>query len=467
MSSGAGDLALVLHTHMPYVEGFGTWPFGEEWLFEAFAASHLPVLDAARDVTITVTPVLADQLEAEGVPDRLRDYLAGNRLGLCEADVAAVGREFAPAAEHHRDTYSAALRRLEELEGDPLAAFNAAQERGVELMASCATHAVLPLVATRAGRRLQVDVGVRAHARRFGFDGGFWLPECAYAPGVERVLADSGVTRFCVDQSAHELSAAPPPAATGAGPVAFAIDWPVVSLVWSDRGYPGDPAYADYHRLSDNGMRLWANGGGPYDPAEAAAAAGRHAANFVEAVAARLEGEADARASRPLIACAMDTEFLGHWWHEGPVWLREVLRLAPDHGVRLVTLGSALAAHPAERRELRASTWGEGKDLSTWDAPEVADYAWGARRLELRLVRELDARRIQRPAAERAARELLALQASDWAFLDKRAQAGDYPYQRTTAHSQAFLEAIDSAAQPAPRMRNLAPDLRLDPLLEP
>ena len=37
--AGEGALALVLHTHMPYVEGFGTWPFGEEWLWEAIATS--------------------------------------------------------------------------------------------------------------------------------------------------------------------------------------------------------------------------------------------------------------------------------------------------------------------------------------------------------------------------------------------------------------------------------------------
>jgi 1,4-alpha-glucan branching enzyme len=97
----------------------------------------------------------------------------------------------------------------------------------------------------------------------------------------------------------------------------------------------------------------------------------------------------------------------------------------------------------------------------------VAEYAWAARRLELRLLREFDSRRLEATAAERAARELLALQASDWAFLDKRGQAGDYPFQRTTAHAQAFLEAIDSGAQPAPHMRNLAPDLRLHPLIEP
>ena len=38
-------LSIVLHTHMPYVEGFGTWPFGEEWLWEAIATSYLPLLD--------------------------------------------------------------------------------------------------------------------------------------------------------------------------------------------------------------------------------------------------------------------------------------------------------------------------------------------------------------------------------------------------------------------------------------
>ena len=61
-----GDLAIVLHSHMPYVEGFGTYPFGEEWLFDAVIRSYLPVLEVARDLTMTVTPVLADQLEDRG-----------------------------------------------------------------------------------------------------------------------------------------------------------------------------------------------------------------------------------------------------------------------------------------------------------------------------------------------------------------------------------------------------------------
>ena len=54
------------------------------------------------------------------------------------------------------------------------------------------------------------------------------------------------------------------------------------------------------------------------------------------------------------------------------------------------------------------------------------------------------------PAALRAARELLAVQASDWAFLDKRGQAGDYAFQRATDHAEAMLEAIDSRCQHRP-----------------
>src|SRR6202522_3127056 len=72
-----GKLALVLHTHMPYVEGFGTWPFGEEWLWEAVATSYLPLLDVLgkAPLTLSLTPVLCDQLEAPGAMERCLRFL--------------------------------------------------------------------------------------------------------------------------------------------------------------------------------------------------------------------------------------------------------------------------------------------------------------------------------------------------------------------------------------------------------
>src|SRR5690242_4025647 len=95
----AGDLAIVLHSHMPYVEGFGTYPFGEEWLFDAVIRSYLPLLSFARDLTLTVTPVLADQLEDAGVRDRLRDFLVEWRVGAAEADAGEVPPECRAACE--------------------------------------------------------------------------------------------------------------------------------------------------------------------------------------------------------------------------------------------------------------------------------------------------------------------------------------------------------------------------------
>jgi 1,4-alpha-glucan branching enzyme len=465
----AGDLAIVLHSHMPYVEGFGTYPFGEEWLFDAVIRSYLPVLEVARDLTMTVTPVLADQLEDRGAAVRLREFLREWRIGAAKADLADVATELHPALESELARYERALELLDAAAGDPLRPFQEAVASGrIALAASSASHAVLPLLATRAGLRLQIDAGLRSHRRRFGWDGGFWLPECAYVPGLERALAEAGVGWFCVDQSAHlgDPLDALAPIATTAGPIGLPIDWQAISWLWALDGYPSDPAYAQFDGKSLRGMRLWRIGGGAYDPEAAAAAARRQAEEFLAAVAARLRRYAESRGRRGLLVFAIDAELLGHWWSEGPLWLAAVLDGAAAAGVRTVDVPTALAAHDPVERRLHPSTWGEGKDFRTWDSPPVADLAWAARRLELRLLRALGGG-LRGDAAARAARELLAAQASDWAFLDSRGQAGDYAFVRATDHGEALLQAIESQCDTDPRMRSLAPDLSVAPLLEP
>jgi len=464
-----GDLAIVLHSHMPYVEGFGTYPFGEEWLFDAVIRSYVPVCGLADRVTMTVTPVLADQLEAPGVAERLIEFCREFRVGSCEADLADLEPSLRDACRAEADRYRAALERLGALDGDLLELFREPAAAGrVELLASAATHAVLPMLATREGRNLQLDTGLRSHRRRFGEAAGAWLPECAYEPGLERLLAAYGLEYFCTDQSAHEpAEVAHVPVAAAGGTIAFTIDWGAVEWLWSLDGYPSDPAFADFHRKSLRGARPWAIGGDAYDPAAAEVRARELGREFAAAAAARLNAFGGRHDAPGVLVFAIDTELLGHWWWEGPAWLDQVLASAGEHGVEAITLAEARERHPAEQRPLRASTWGEGKDLRTWDSTAVADMAWAARRLELRVLRGLGSG-IHGPAAERAVRELLALQASDWAFLDRRGQAGDYPWQRSTAHAGALLEAINSAAHPPePRLRNLAPDLSLSPLLEP
>jgi 1,4-alpha-glucan branching enzyme len=450
------------------VEGFGTWPFGEEWLWEAVACVYLPllrVLDGAP-VTVGLTPVLCDQLEAlrGDAGDRFLAFLRDVRAPIHAEDAAG----FEAAGE---DTLAAEVRRAagdyawagEELERrgrDLIGAFRSLG--GVELWTSAATHALLPLLATDAGRALQLATGVASHQRRFGaWGGGFWLPECAYEPGLERDLADHGVRSFCVDQTAAWGAGSDShlaPVATAAGPVAVPIDWQTVELVWNDReGYPVDGRYRDYHRRTVHDLKPWDNDGRPYDRDAALTLAREHAADFVARARGRLAGGG-------LLCCALDTELLGHWWYEGPAWLAAVLEEAPRQGLDLVTVSEGLERVEAVERPLARSTWGSGKDLSTWDSPAVAEIAFAARAAELRTVAAAALRPDRRDALARAARELLALQSSDWAFMVTRELAADYPLVRVREHAAAHDAALVSAQRHEPALRGLAPDLDLAPL---
>src|ERR1700761_5620464 len=116
-----GELAIVLHTHMPYVEGFGTWPFGEEWLWEAIASSYVPLLDVLgrAPITLSLTPVLCDQLEDEAAMERCLTFLTEVRPESHRLDIKGFRAEGQPrlAAELERSAaeYEAVARRLRDL----------------------------------------------------------------------------------------------------------------------------------------------------------------------------------------------------------------------------------------------------------------------------------------------------------------------------------------------------------------
>jgi 1,4-alpha-glucan branching enzyme len=455
-----GELALVLHTHMPYVEGFDTWPFGEEWLWEAVASVYVPllrVLDGAP-VTVGLTPVLCDQLEAlDGdAGDRLRTFLTEMRPLVHRLDIEALGGAEADELRRAARDYEIDFR------GGLIDAFAALD--GVELWTSSATHAVLPLLATEPGLRLQIGAGVASHVERCpGWRGGFWLPECAYVPGLERALAERGVRAFCVDQtdalglgSFDNLE----PVRTAAGPVAVPIDWETVSLVWHESdGYPASGAYRAYTRRTEHDLRPWNVAGEVYDHAAGTALAREHARAFVAAVGERLDRYREERGRSGLVCCALDTELLGHWWYEGVGWLRAVIDECDAQGVPLLTVSDALRHVEPVERPLAASTWGKPKDMTTWDSPRVADIVWRQRSAELRCIRG--------GASLRAVRELLALQSSDWAFLHTFGTAGDYPARRVELHAAELERALAGGDDVDPRVRGLAPRLDLAPLLAP
>lgn len=462
--SRPGRAAIVLHTHMPYVEGFGTWPFGEEWLWEAVATSYLPLadlLDRGAPLTLSLTPVCADQLEAPGAIERCAAFLREVRPASHRLDVEAFEEAGEPAlaAEMERaaDQYREALEALELCGGDVLGRLGPHAA-----WTSSATHAILPLLATDAGIRLQVQTGVESHRRRFGdgWQGGFWLPECAWEPRLAGLLAEAGVHASCV-----ELTAFVPAGdrrhltvlRTDEGPLMAPIDRELIDLVWGRDGYPSGPAYRDNHHRTTRDHRPWANDGGVYDPGRAGEQARTDAADFAARVADRL-------ACGGLCTLAFDTELFGLWWHEGIDFLAALVGELEAQGVELVRLDEALRGEepdpwPDGIRE--ATSWGRGGRLETWSGPEVADIAFALRRAEL------DAVAAGPRVGERAARELLAVQSSDWAFMVDGDLAGPYPRERLEAHLAALQEALGPVPSGGTAVRNLAPDLSIAPLLEP
>ncbi len=488
-SGGRGSLAIVLHTHMPYVEGFGTWPFGEEWLWEAMASCYLPLLellDSGAALTLSLTPVLCDQLEAPGLSERFGVFVEGVRRETYERDVAGLragGHEtMARELERAWHDYSGALESLQRRDGDLLGALAPHAQ-----WTSSATHAILPLLATDAGVRLQVQSGVGAYRRRFGdgWRGGFWLPECAYAPWLQGALEDAGVSATCVeltDRFGLGANEHLRPIRTDAGVVLVPIDRRTISLVWSETGYPASDAYRDYHRHTVHDRNPWSNGGGVYDHAEALALAREHAGDFVARTLSRLReaNESAPGAGLPgggLVVFAVDTELFGHWWYEGLEWLRAVVEECPRQGLELTRLDDALevlepapiergGAAAGERGECiedwRASSWGQDGDLSTWSAPAVAEIAFAAR------AAELDVIAAGPRAGMQAARELLALQASDWAFMISRELAAQYGQERFEGHREALARALNGAEPDRMEgLRNLAVDADPAALLAP
>jgi 1,4-alpha-glucan branching enzyme len=422
---------------MPYVEGFGTWPFGEEWLWEAIATSYLPLLDVLDAwpgrVTLSLTPVLCDQLEAPGAMDRCLAFLREIRPASHRLDIETAEPGVAAALERSAAAYAAAADALER-RGDLVAAFAPHAS-----WTSAATHAVLPLLATGTGVRLQLRTGIAAHRARFGeWGGGFWLPECAHAPWLDDMLEEAGVRVACVDWTDVLGPGPQAPRRTEAGVVLAPLDREAVELVWHHDGYPSGAPYLDTHRLTEHRHRAWANDGAVYDPERAAEQAAADAEDFVERVAARGGSS----------VVAFDTELLGHFWPEGVAWLRGVLAACERRGVELVPPGDGpLEDAPVEPP---VTSWGTGRDLRTWSSPAAGGLVWAQRDAELRAFAGR-----ARPS-DRALRELLALQASDWAFLVAAGTAGSYPRERAEGHQEAFEAALADASMPA-AVRHLAP----------
>ena len=236
-SKKKGYFTLVLHSHLPYVIGQRDWPHGTSWLYEAVVESYLPLLNILYDlmeeginpqVTLSLTPVLCEQLNHPDFPPGLLSYIE-EKISFARQNA----EEFRKAGEFHKadlaemwvSFYTKMAESFEtRFHRSLVSAFKTLQENSaIEIITCAATHGYLPLLGYDECIDAQIQLGVQSYRRLFGrMPLGIWLPECAYRPaypwsfpvsekgkkarmrkGLEDFLVKAGIKYFIID--AHLL----------------------------------------------------------------------------------------------------------------------------------------------------------------------------------------------------------------------------------------------------------------------
>ncbi len=493
-------LSIILHAHLPYVRHPEHDSFFEEnWLFEAITECYVPlihVLDRlARDnvnyrLTLSLSPTLITMLKDELLISRYLKHLH-KLIELAEKEIARTGTqlEYIQLAKWYHEIFQETLETYQNrYQCDLISAFKKHHASGkLELITTAATHGFLPaLSVSPTAVRNQINIGIETFKTHFGFaPSGFWLPECAYYPGLEAMLADAGIRYFFLDTHAILNASSPPrhgvyaPLDCGNGVLAFGRDPESSKQVWSSKeGYPGDVDYREYYRdigfeldldyiapyilngqtRVNTGIKYYRVTGGDqpkklYDPTQALVKAKQHAQDFIDKRGQQIEALRDRLDRPPIIVAPYDAELFGHWWFEGPAWLEQVLRLTNNesHNLQTAACSDYLAVQTEHQAATpSASTWGDQGYSAYWINEEndwIYPYLHQAEEELEKLATDLQGltvNSLQKRALNQAARSILLAQASDWPFIMKSGTTRDYARKRITDHLARFNYLHDS-----------------------
>jgi 1,4-alpha-glucan branching enzyme len=495
-----GYLLLVLHAHLPYVRHPEYDRFLEErWFFEAVTETYIPLVkffDQLKaegkqfKLTLSISPPLANMMEDPLLRERCVRHLDG-LVTLAEQecertkewkDVHFLAQMYRRLFGEARDTFVNRCRtRLTQV-------FREFAEQGnLELITCAGTHAFLPVINSEPSSvRAQVLTAVHEHERIFGRKPkGMWVPECAFFPGLDTILAEAGIRYFFVD--AHGIEQADPrplfgvsaPLYTPSGVAAFARHPMASKLVWSSKvGYPSDHNYREYYR--DIGFDLdqaylepfqYAKGvrtntgikyhriTGPgadkhlYHPDWASDSAKKHAADFAHRCRDNVAHASHRMPFPGVIVAPYDAELFGHWWFEGPQWIYHLLHeLSGDEHLALSTPGEFLHNHPIQQKAMPApSSWGKNGYNEHW-VNNRTDWMWrplheAAVRMRQTVENSGLPNELEDRVLRQAGRELMLAQSSDWPFMITNGSTDEYARRRFKDHLNRFHYLLDGHAQ--------------------
>lgn len=344
---------------------------------------------------------------------------------------------------------------------------------------------------------------------------GIWLPECAYRPsyiwktlipvnpyhqeklrpGLEQFLARFNLKYFVTDQNLIERSipigrfletkndeieifndlskidydynplrlvnvASSEKIEYGTS-VAFVRHQMMSMQVWSGEiGYPAESDYLDFHkRHLDSMLRYWRVTDKKADmlyktlyyPEWTIQKVDLQANHFIHHIENTLNWYYNQTGYRGSLCTPFDTELFGHWWFEGPEFIRAVIRgLNFSPWVKMVTCSEEiLRINPKLIVKLPEGSWGVNNNHDVWSNPDTY-WTWEAiyndeKRFSdiIDVVKNNNGNEMVNRILKQALRMLLLLQSSDWQFLIYTKSAKDYAEQRFFFHHSDFNRLLD------------------------
>jgi 1,4-alpha-glucan branching enzyme len=371
---------------MPHVLGEGNlFEEPENWLFEAITETYIPLFRVlsnwkpefykGKKIVFSMTPCLFNQLI--NCKDRYIEYLLiMQKLATFETvrtQTAAQYNKYQKWSvewtedEMYNINQSAHLylQRINDalnfMENHDLVTFlkNLINHKlsHVELWTSSPNHNFLPFFESKTTDYF-IQRGVDLFTNVFNrAPDGFWLPECAFQPGIEKGLLKAGIRKTAL--TPHAIEVYHPDIKSGIyqhGELQLLIhDFRLASHIWKSEldTLPSNPVYREFYRdmgldvtpdyfeaagvkISKSrrsgiwtGIKYHAITGYKTDLGEKEMYVPEAAHLQTIADAKRffeiLDGKRDLVYDRKNFILAFDTELFGHWWHEGISWLEHTL----------------------------------------------------------------------------------------------------------------------------------------------
>ncbi len=482
------NLFIFLHSHLPFSLNKGRWPFGEEWLFEISLSTYLPLLKIFHELkdeniefnlNLGITPVLMDQLKTEYFKEKFLEYIEiKEKNGLIDYEKYKNNPKIISILDYYMSELNDLKKLYEKINFDIVDAFNKLQDEGyIEIGTSAITHAYLPLLKYDESREMQIKNGVIVYKKYINKNPNIiWLPECAYKPGIEKILKEVGINFFILNyhsliEESEEIFR------YGRKDLKFDLknkfstlflyetDYePYVLLrnpetsesVWSrDYGYPGDGDYREFHKKSENsGFQYWRitdknvslGDKDYYDFRKANEKAKIHALDFknnLEKIFTDFNNNYDLEG---LIVAAYDTELFGHWWYEGVQFIKELLKLSSNSDIyKTTTTKNLIKEAPIKKGKFSESSWGLGGYHYTWLNSETM---WIWEKIHEIEDKFMNLKEVDLEKLKTLLKEKFLLESSDFPFLVTTSTAKDYAINRFNEHYKKFLMLLDGKITP-------------------